>query len=462
MKKRLTLKITSILALVIVWVVFVNGTWSFAESPLEIVQWQPLEKRLLGEKYILPTGWRQLVKGVKSITVLNYGSLTYDPATVKNAEIFEQLTGVKIKFIALNPEQVYSKVTVVCSSKASDIDVFPANNMSFMDYVKAGWIEPLDPLYTEEYWKKHYTPAAQSLWRVKGHWYAAPQIGRVTMLHYRPSLLKEAGYNSPPSTWSELREYAKKLTKDLNGDGTIDQWGYVYYAGTSFAANFYLNMLLYQAGGRVLRGEKYVINSPEAIKALQYMVNLKNVDRSVPPGVMSYEDSDCAQMFIGGKVALMTNWTYVTQMALDPSKSTIIDDYSQTYNLKADGPQGRSACLSDVAGWCISKFSKKKGAAALWCDFYRSRQALENEVMMENNTVAVPDVYESPKVRALIPHFDVFIHSVKNAVLESTYMEPTIYKIVFSFVQKALMGEMDPAAALNSAQKEINRVVYFE
>lgn len=42
---------------------------------------------------------------------------------------------------------------------------------------------------------------------------------------YRPSLLKEAGYDAPPQTWDELLDMAKTLNKDTDGDGTIDIYG---------------------------------------------------------------------------------------------------------------------------------------------------------------------------------------------------------------------------------------------
>jgi ABC-type glycerol-3-phosphate transport system substrate-binding protein len=41
-------------------------------------------------------------------------------------------------------------------------------------------------------------------------------------------LFREVGLERPPETLSELLEYGKKLTRDLNGDGKVDQWGLVW------------------------------------------------------------------------------------------------------------------------------------------------------------------------------------------------------------------------------------------
>lgn len=39
------------------------------------------------------------------------------------------------------------------------------------------------------------------------------------------SLLGQEGMSQPPRTWDELRQYAKQLTKDIDGDGRIEQFG---------------------------------------------------------------------------------------------------------------------------------------------------------------------------------------------------------------------------------------------
>lgn len=39
-------------------------------------------------------------------------------------------------------------------------------------------------------------------------------------------LFEEAGIEEPPETWEEFMDCAKRLTKDTDGDGRIDQWGF--------------------------------------------------------------------------------------------------------------------------------------------------------------------------------------------------------------------------------------------
>lgn len=51
-------------------------------------------------------------------------------------------------------------------------------------------------------------------------------------------LFEAAGINEPPRTWDEFFDYARRLTKDTDGDGEIDQWGFQYLS--RFLADSYL------------------------------------------------------------------------------------------------------------------------------------------------------------------------------------------------------------------------------
>lgn len=64
---------------------------------------------------------------------------------------------------------------------------------------------------------KDFVPAALSVSQHEGKTYAIPIAMHVSMLFYNKDILKEAGYDGPPETISELKEYIKKLSEV--GDG---------------------------------------------------------------------------------------------------------------------------------------------------------------------------------------------------------------------------------------------------
>jgi ABC-type glycerol-3-phosphate transport system substrate-binding protein len=57
--------------------------------------------------------------------------------------------------------------------------------------------------------------------------YAIPFNQSVQVLYYNKDAFIKAGLDpeNPPKTWDDVVDYGKKLTKDFDQDGTIDQWG---------------------------------------------------------------------------------------------------------------------------------------------------------------------------------------------------------------------------------------------
>lgn len=57
-----------------------------------------------------------------------------------------------------------------------------------------------------------------------GQYYQLPWKTNPTMIMYNVKMFREAGVIKEPRTYSEFLEAAKKLTRDLDGDGHLDQW----------------------------------------------------------------------------------------------------------------------------------------------------------------------------------------------------------------------------------------------
>lgn len=80
-------------------------------------------------------------------------------------------------------------------------------------------------------------------------------------------------------TWDKLREYAKKCTKDTNGDGVNDTWGLIGkydYIGNGLLSS-YGGSLVTKKGGKYV----YSLNSKASLKAMNTYVDMVNTDKSV-------------------------------------------------------------------------------------------------------------------------------------------------------------------------------------
>ncbi|HUS92767.1 MAG TPA: extracellular solute-binding protein [Phycisphaerae bacterium] len=103
-----------------------------------------------------------------------------------------------------------------------------------------------------------------------GRLYAVPYDTDTRVLYYNRTLFREAGLdpNRPPKTWSELREYSRKLTR-RRPNGRLEQVGYVPIEGN--VGSLYLYG--WQKGGRFLSedGRRALLNTPPNVQALEWV-----------------------------------------------------------------------------------------------------------------------------------------------------------------------------------------------
>lgn len=450
----------SLMALVLVGLV-IGAAASSTLLAKSTIKWEPIVPRIISETYQLPQGAKEVITeaGTKKMVAYNWGDLQWDPATLENGKVFKNLTGVDIEFVGLPDEQMYPKLQAIFLAKSPAVDIVPLDATLYVAFAKAGWLEPLDFLWTKEVWKQ-FSPGLRKAIEIDGHVYCVPQVSRITTaLYYRPSMLKAAGYTEPPKTWDEFNEMAKKLTIDSNNDGVIDQWGHAYAGGGVQDGAYTLLSGMYLFGeSAVQKNGRIVFNSPGAVKTLERMAKLRNELKVVPQAVTSYQHGDTEDLFRGGKVAMIIEPTSFFADITNKKESPIADDV-------AIAPQpiatkgGPTTTNLEINMWGVSRFSKAKEAAISFCNYYQSRQAAVNEFTMESNEPWNLSVFSDEKIKQLSPSYlHVVQESLKDTRTEVFADQGIIYKTVIREVQNALLGQKTAKKALDDAQAEINQI----
>jgi multiple sugar transport system substrate-binding protein len=126
----------------------------------------------------------------------------------------------------------------------------------------------------EEVGKDMFFPGVLEGQIFEGRYYSIPYRNSTRALVYNKDMFKAAGLDpdKPPQTWAQLREYALKLTKDTNGDGITDQWGFGFPAARfTTVAPEYLRAVMRSYGADILNEDmnKSTIDTPEAIEAIR-------------------------------------------------------------------------------------------------------------------------------------------------------------------------------------------------
>jgi len=140
----------------------------------------------------------------------------------------------------------------------------------------------------------------------KGKIYGLTYDMCVFAIFYNQDLFDEAGVSYPDEnwTWDTLAEAGQKLTRDINNDGRIDQFGFTGAEGSWISWCSFV----WQNGGRVLDSleepKSCVINQPETVEAIQFIADLIHKYHCSPAAAQT-EAQINSQMFLTGKLAMV-------------------------------------------------------------------------------------------------------------------------------------------------------------
>jgi len=116
-----------------------------------------------------------------------------------------------------------------------------------------------------------FEPALLDAFRSDGKLYGIPKDYSTLVLFYNPQMFAEAGLNDPPLTWEDLVRYARLLTRDTNGDGIIDQYGFGMAERLEYVLPF-----IWQNGGDLLDEEgRLTLDDDALVEALKFLQGLK-------------------------------------------------------------------------------------------------------------------------------------------------------------------------------------------
>lgn len=201
------------------------------------------------------------------------------------------------------------------------------------------------------------------------------------MLYARADWLEEAGAQLPIETWTwdEFIEIAQNMTKDVTGDGIVDQWG-LAWTGTAPFNDMPVEFKLLEAEGGLWDDScKALYDTPSGFDAMQFQVDLVNKFKVTPPEIVTYSLEDAQEQFVSGRYGMIINTTgrFSTVKGLvtwDKEDLVMLpwptDDGSQTGPVFLEawdvGVRANSPVVKEAAKFVEALFSKE--AALLWAE----------------------------------------------------------------------------------------------
>lgn len=243
---------------------------------------------------------------VKKKTVTYIGYCTPEEVPImQNAfkEFEKENPDIKVNFIWVSAWNEYWAKIMAMIAAGTPADVMYMGGEFLPAMQKKDVFEDLSPYFEKdkEIKKSDFFPQALESYTYKGKLYGFPRDVAPVLMFYNKDIFDRAGIKYPDESWDwkKLLEVSKKLTKDTDGDGKIDQFAFdVYGAGELYQCFRFIQ----QNGGMIFSadGKSSMLDSKESIEALQFLSDLV-LKYHVSPN--AYEKAGI-DLFITGRIAM--------------------------------------------------------------------------------------------------------------------------------------------------------------
>ncbi|BAY34081.1 extracellular solute-binding protein [Nostoc carneum NIES-2107] len=318
-------------------------------------------------------------------------------------------------------------------------------------------LTPLDELLENSPIKDEIDPTLFTSMEYEGKIWSLPFATNNVGVFYRPSLFKAAGIEKLPRTWQELRQVAKKLTRDTNGDGQIDSYGMLLPLGKGEFTVFTWLPFMWSGGGELIGGESQQAASVNlkdnqgAIAALQFWHDL------IADGTAMLSEPERGyeiNALVSGKVAMQVTGPW----SLGEFQQSGVD-----FGVFPIPIQQNPATSIGGENLFLFKTTPKQQQAAFKFAEYAVSEAFQTELALGTGYLPVNlKSRKSAKYQTFtekFPQLKVFLDQAKYG--RSRPIFPNYARISDNLgraIESVLLGKNSPAEALNITQQRLDLI----
>jgi ABC-type glycerol-3-phosphate transport system substrate-binding protein len=376
----------------------------------------------------------------------------------RDAEFLAANPGLNLKYSYFNGQIRRQKIQAGFQTRQLP-DVFIAFGQDLPELVGFRMIQPIDALAGQERvagWKERIVPEvlANGMWEDKI--YGLPvYVDMDSFIAVNLDALAEAGLEGPPKTWSELRDYAKKLTKP-------DRPGFAFPATTTLGDINIFEGIAYANGGRIYDPDtnKVTLTDPGVVDALQLYVDLiKDGSTPAPQSMTETHFRDTAQLFAQGRAAMWVGGSWLNTPWPVP-ETTHWTGAPFPRPDKVSGSYPPASALADSSAMLyISADSQNTDAAIQYVDFWSQNEQLD---MWDGDPEysRIPAGKEAWTQPELAERWPEWVAAYKaGTMFEGAQPLPRFIGVTVvetglgAAIQQAVLGQKTPADALAEAEK---------
>jgi multiple sugar transport system substrate-binding protein len=387
------------------------------------------------------------VLGSSASRAENVGTIRYlaaaedDSVYMQNVIVpqFQKETGITVLIDQVEYVNLYTKE--VLEFRSNTYDVYQVDQVWAQAFAKSGYLMPLDGEIAPSTLASFY-PNLAKIGNVNGKQWVVP-FSAIPVNHtYRKDL------TSPPATWTDVLDIAKKLTRPAAGDQPA-LWGFPIRGQAGNPITWTWLPMLWSFGGDAFDADfRPTYNNEAGLESVSFY---KELYKYSPPGWLS--DAQVANYMEQGQ-GVQTTLQMVFNAPMSSPKDSKVADKIAFAGMPKQVTQASILGLWNIG---ISAKSANKANAIKFIE-YLSRPDIATQMALAGVIGATqPAIYKAPGAPSYFP--------VLSEVL--TYVRPPPilpegnrwFLITGTALQSALSGKQTVKAAMDDAANEVQQLL---
>lgn len=305
------------------------------------------------------------------------------------AEFEKRHPNIKVE-IEITPWARMLDKLMISSAGGRPPDVTRISSEWFPPIAAKGLLEPLDKyVERDKYDLSDFYPESIEGWgRWHGQLLEIPTDIDIYAMYYNKTMFDKYHIPYPDETWDwdKYLDAAKKLTKDTDGDGQLDQWG--------TTTDLWWQDYVYANGGSIISadGNKCTIDQPAAYEGIQFMADLIN-KYHVAPTAEESANLGQSKLFTTGKIGMNISGSWAAELLYKKEIKTFKYDVAPI----PKGPKARVSIICGAAYAVLKRSQHKEEAWELvkWMTGkeYQRAAAIRSQIIPSRKSVAQSSAY---------------------------------------------------------------------
>ena len=378
------------------------------------------------------------------------------------ARDYEAQTGVRVEIAEFPYANLFEKELIDLNAAAGAYDLIMLDDPWFPRFATQDFLTDLAPLFERRGVTTgpdaDFVPTSLALCRhpyETGALLALPYVGNSQLFFYRKDLFAKHSL-SAPATWDDVLASARAIHErepaGAPAGGRVH--GYVMRAaqGNAVVADFM--PIFWAFGAEMFDAEgRPTVNSPEAVAALKFMLEL---GKYAPPGYASFNADEVSAHLLQGTAAMSINWPAWIGAFSDPARSKVV-------GLVEFGamPGARNPGRAEIGNWLIAipRASKNAEAAFDFLLWATSPEQMKRSAL-RGNPPTRKSVFNDAELLAKFPAYPAQFRSLENSrPRPRTPLWNEIENAFGVYLSKANGGELSPEDAMTQANARIAEIV---